>query len=121
MKLFKIVGESRGTRAMLNMNNTIKLEIVTPDGLVYSEPVEMVTLQGSEGEIGILPHHTPEIAQLAAGKMIVQKNGRKDFLAVGEGMVLVSSDLVAVVTDMAVAENNAGGERRGRLKTRVMS
>ncbi len=88
------------------MDNILKLEIVTPDGMVYCEPVEMVTLQGSEGQIGILPHHTPLIEQLAPGEMVVEKNGHKDFLAIWEGIVLVSSDLVAVVTDMAVAAEN---------------
>jgi F-type H+-transporting ATPase subunit epsilon len=88
------------------MANTIKLEIVTPDGTVYSERVEMVTLQGSEGQMGILPHHTSLMAQLTPGEMIVQKDGQKKFLAVGEGLALVSGDLVAVVTDMAIAAEN---------------
>jgi F-type H+-transporting ATPase subunit epsilon len=85
------------------MANTIKLEIVTPDGTVYSEPVEMVTVQGSEGQMGILPNHMPLIAQLAPGEMIVQKEGRKQSMAVGQGLLLVSKDAVSVLTDMAVA------------------
>ncbi len=97
----------------------MKLEIVTPDGMVYSEPVEMVTLQGSEGRMGILPHHTPLIEQLAPGEMIVQKNGHKDFLAVGEGMVLLSSDLVVVVTDMAVAAENIDEARAEEARQRA--
>jgi F-type H+-transporting ATPase subunit epsilon len=88
------------------MANTIKLEIVTPDGTVYSERVEMVTLQGSEGQMGILPHHTSLMAQLRPGEMIVQRDGQKKFLAVGEGLALVSGDLVAVVTDMAIEAEN---------------
>jgi F-type H+-transporting ATPase subunit epsilon len=88
------------------MANAIKLEIDTPDGRVYSEHVEMVTLQSLEGQMRILPHHTPLIAQLAPGKMIVPKDGRKDFLAVGEGLVFVSGDLVAILTDMAFAADN---------------
>ena len=101
------------------MDNMIELEIVTPDGMVYAEPVEMVTLQGSEGQMGILPHHTPLIAQLAPGGMIVQKNGHKDFLAIGDGIVLVSSDLVAVVTDMAVAAENMDEARAVEARQRA--
>ncbi len=97
------------------MDDRIKLEIVTLDGIVYSEPVEMVTLQGAEGKMSIRPHHTPLIAPLAPGEMIVQKNGHKDFLAIGEGIVLISSDVIAVVTDMAVAAESID-EARSVLK-----
>ncbi len=85
------------------MANTIKLEIITPEETVYSEQVEMVILQSADGQIGILPNHTPLIAQLRPGEMIIQKEGRKTFLAVGEGLAFVSGELMAVATDMAVA------------------
>ena len=45
------------------MVNTMKLEIVAPDGIVVSDDVEMVTLPGSEGQLGILPHHIPLVTQ----------------------------------------------------------
>jgi len=41
------------------MAATIKLEIVTPEAKIYSEDVDMVTLTGTEGEMGILPQHMP--------------------------------------------------------------
>jgi F-type H+-transporting ATPase subunit epsilon len=47
------------------MANTLKLEIVTPDAKTYSEDVEMVTLPGAEGEMGIYPNHVPAIASLS--------------------------------------------------------
>ena len=84
------------------MANTIKLEISTPDALVYSDHVEMVTLLSAQGQIGILPHHTRLITQLVPGEMIVRKNGGQTFLAVGEGIVEVSGDEVNIVTDMAI-------------------
>ena len=103
--------------------NTMRLEIVTPDGTVFSEPVEMVTLQGIEGQMGILPHHTPLITQLKPGEMIVQKEGRKSFMAVGGGLAFVSGELVAIVTDMAVAAESideAGAEEaRQRAAARL--
>jgi len=85
------------------MANTLKLEIVTPDATVYSEDVEMVTLQGVEGQMGIYPQHVRLITQLVPGEMIVNKGGRDNFLAVGEGLVEITGDRVAIVTDMAVA------------------
>jgi F-type H+-transporting ATPase subunit epsilon len=84
------------------MSETLKLEIVTPDGLVYSEQVQMVTLPAITGQIGVLPHHVPLMTQAVPGEMIVRKEGSDSFLAVGGGLVQVTADHVAVVTDMAV-------------------
>ena len=88
------------------MADTIKLEIVTPQATVYSEDVDMVTLPGVEGQMGILPHHVRLMTQLVPGEMIVRKNGQVRFLAVGEGLVEVTGDRVSIVTDMAVATEN---------------
>ena len=49
------------------MAETLKLEIVTPEAKIYSEDVEMVTLPGSEGELGIYPNHVPLMTQGASG------------------------------------------------------
>jgi len=89
-----------------NMANTLKLEIVTPNATVYSEDVEMVTLSGVEGQMGIYPQHVRLMTQLVPGEMIVRKDGRDTFLAVGEGLAEITNELVAIVTDMAVAADN---------------
>jgi len=88
------------------MANTLKLEIVTPNATVYSEDVELVTLPGIEGQMGIYPQHVRLMTQLVPGEMIVHKDGHDDFLAVGEGLVEITGDRVAIVTDMAVAAEN---------------
>jgi len=88
------------------MANTIKLEIATPDAIVYSNEVDMVTLPGVEGEMGILPHHIRLMTQLVPGEMIVRKDGRENFLAVGEGLVEITGNSVSIVTDMAVPADN---------------
>ena len=85
------------------MATTQKLEIVTPDGVAYSEDVEMVTFTGVEGDLGILPGHTPLMTQLQPGEMIVLRGGREELLAVGGGLVVVTGKLVAILTDMAIA------------------
>ncbi|MGA9245057.1 MAG: ATP synthase F1 subunit epsilon [Silvibacterium sp.] len=84
------------------MANTIKLEIATPDAVVYSNDVDMVTLPGVEGQMGVLPHHIRLMTQLVPGEMIVRKDGREELLAVGEGLVEITGDSVNIVTDMAV-------------------
>jgi F-type H+-transporting ATPase subunit epsilon len=85
------------------MANTLRLEIVTPEATVYSEEVDMVTLPGVEGEMGILPQHVRLMTQLVPGEMIVRKGGHDHFLAVGEGLVEITGNRVAIVTNMAIA------------------
>ena len=87
------------------MTKTMKLEIVTPKGIIYSDNIEMVTLPGVEGQLGILPHHVPLMTQLVPGVLIVRNAGHDDFLAVGEGLVEVNGDCVAIATDMAIAQD----------------
>lgn len=85
------------------MPNTLKLEIVTPEGTVYSEDVELVGLRSVDGQIGIMPHHIRLMTQMLPGEMMVRKDGRDQFLAVGEGLVEVTGDRVSIATDMAIA------------------
>ena len=85
------------------MASTLKLEIITPDATAYSEDVDMVTLPGVEGQMGVYPQHVPLMTQLVPGEIIVRKDGRDYFLAVGEGLVEVTGDHVAILTDLAIA------------------
>jgi F-type H+-transporting ATPase subunit epsilon len=88
------------------MANTLKLEIITPDKTAYSEDVESVNLPGVEGRMGIYPHHIPLMTQMVPGEIMVRKDGVEHFLAVGEGLVEITGDHVAILTDMAVAAEN---------------
>jgi F-type H+-transporting ATPase subunit epsilon len=105
------------------MNNTLKLEIITPEGKVYSEDVDMVTLPGVEGQMGILPQHVPLITQMVPGEISVLKNARNHFLAVGEGLIEITGDHVSILTDMAVAAENIdeakAEEARQRAEARL--
>jgi F-type H+-transporting ATPase subunit epsilon len=63
------------------MTKTLKLEIITPQGVVYySDDVEMVGLKSAVGRIGILPHHERLMTMMLPGEMMVRKNGRDQFL-----------------------------------------
>ncbi len=84
------------------MAATLRLEIVTPDATAYSEDVEMVTLTGAEGELGVYPNHVPLLTTLRPGELRVLKGGHETFLAVGEGFVEVRGDGVSVLTDVAL-------------------
>ena len=84
------------------MAATLKLEIVTPEGKTCSEDVEMVTLPGVEGELGILPQHVPLLTQIVPGEITLRKDGQDTVLVVGPGFVEITGDHVSVLTDMAV-------------------
>lgn len=84
----------------------LRLEIVTPEQKIYSDDVDSVVIPGVEGELGILPQHVPLMTQLLPGELRVLKEGKEMRLAVGEGFVEISSDKVAVLTDMAVQESD---------------
>ncbi len=105
------------------MANTLKLEIVTPEEKVYSEDVEMVTLPGVEGEIGVYPNHVPLMTQLVPGEVSVRKDGQPYYLAVGEGFVEIRGDRVSILSDMAVGADKIdeakAEEARKRAEARL--
>ena len=105
------------------MAATLKLEIVTPEAKTYSADVEMVTLPGVEGEMGIYPMHVPLMTQIVAGELAVRKDGREYFLAIGEGFVEITADKVAIMTDMAVRaeqiDEAKAEEARKRAESRL--
>jgi F-type H+-transporting ATPase subunit epsilon len=105
------------------MANTLKLEIVTPEAKIFSDDVDMVTLTGVEGEMGILPQHVPLMTQLCAGEIVARKGADTIFLAVGDGFVQVTGDRVAILTDMAIRAENideaTAEEARRRAEARL--
>jgi F-type H+-transporting ATPase subunit epsilon len=84
------------------MADTLRLEIVTPEATVFSDDVEMVTLPGVEGQFGVYAQHVPLITRVVPGEIITTKGGQEQSLAVGDGLVEVTADKVAIVTDMAI-------------------
>src|SRR5512134_1370998 len=105
------------------MAATLKLEIVTPEGVTFSEDVELVTLPGVEGEMGIYPQHVPLLTQVVPGEIAARKGGQEIFLAVGEGFVEITGERVAVMTDMAIRAENIdeaqAEEARRRAEARL--
>ena len=101
------------------MANTLKLEIVTPEAKIFSDDVDMVTLTGVEGEMGIMPNHVPLMTQLCAGEIVAQKGRDTIFLAVGDGFVQVTGDRVAILTDMAIRAENIDEARAEEARQRA--
>ena len=83
------------------MPEKIQLEVVTPERRLLAEPVDMVTVPGLGGELGILPGHTPLISQLKTGVLSYAQDGKPFQLHVSGGFVEVRDDHVSVLADVA--------------------
>jgi len=79
----------------------IKLDIVTAERVVFSEDVDVVVAPGVEGQLGILPHHTPLMTMLQPGELRVRKGGEEFFLVISGGFLEVRPDRIIVLADTA--------------------
>ncbi len=79
----------------------LHLEVITPERKVYEDDVDMVIAPGSDGYLGILPHHAPLLTSLGPGEFRVKRGGLEEILAVFGGFMDVRGDRVVVLTDAA--------------------
>ncbi len=79
----------------------LHLEIVTPERMAYSDDVDMVLVPGVEGEMGILPHHTPLVSLLGLGELKIRKGGQEESFAIAGGFLQVRPDKVVVMAETA--------------------
>jgi len=80
----------------------ISVEIVTQEKIVFSEPAaDMVVVPGTDGVIGVLPHHAPVLTTLADGELIVRKGRAEESFAIFGGVVDIRPDRVIVLADLA--------------------
>ncbi|MEX1173463.1 MAG: F0F1 ATP synthase subunit epsilon [Chloroflexota bacterium] len=80
---------------------SLLLEIVTPERLAYSDTVDSVVLPGSEGELGVLPHHAPLVSTLGIGELRIRKGGQEESFAIVGGFLQVRPDKVVVMAETA--------------------
>ncbi len=82
--------------------STLRLEILTIERKLFDEHVNMVIAPGSEGVLGILPHHTPLLTALTYGELQIKRESQEDeFFAIGGGFMEVHPDHVIVLADAA--------------------
>lgn len=83
---------------------TLKLSIITPEAVTFSDDVDSVVIPADEGEMGILPHHVPVMAKLRPGELRYRKGNEERYLAVGKGFVEVLPASVSVLAESAMYE-----------------
>lgn len=89
----------------------ILLEIVTPQGLVFSDEVDEVTASGSEGEFGVLPGHVPFVTTLKIGMLTCKKGNESKFFFVNWGYAEVGHEKVMILADSAEKSEEIDVER----------
>jgi F-type H+-transporting ATPase subunit epsilon len=82
----------------------MKLEIITPDGVIFDGDVKQVTLPGSEGEFGVLPGHATLVSLLDTGVIVYDRaDSREVAVAINSGYVKVDEGKTTCIIDGAVA------------------
>jgi F-type H+-transporting ATPase subunit epsilon len=99
----------------------IHLEVITPERKVYEDDVDMVIAPGSEGYLGILPHHAPLLTALGPGEFRVKKGGAEEVLAVFGGFMDVRGDRVTVLTEAAEHVEEIDVQRAQQARERAQA
>ncbi|MCB9118038.1 MAG: F0F1 ATP synthase subunit epsilon [Caldilinea sp.] len=90
---------------------SIKVDIVTPEKMLYSGDVEMITLPGTNGQMGILRGHAPLLSTLDIGEIVLHSREGNEYLAVSGGVVEVRPDKVTILADVAEAGTEIDEDR----------
>jgi F-type H+-transporting ATPase subunit epsilon len=98
---------------------SIKLDIVTAERSVFSEEVDVVVAPGIEGQLGLLPHHTPLMTTLQAGELRVRKGGEEFSLVISGGFLEVRPDRIIVLADAAERTDEIDLARAEEAKRRA--
>ncbi|AVX29968.1 MULTISPECIES: F0F1 ATP synthase subunit epsilon [unclassified Carboxydocella] len=99
--------------------NTIKLEVVTPDRKVVSEEVEMVVAPAAEGYLGILANHAPLITSLQIGVLKYTAGGQEQKLAISGGFLEVKDNRAVVLAEAAERPEEIDVQRALAAKERA--
>ena len=97
----------------------LHLEVITPERKVYEDDVDMVIAPGSEGYLGILPHHAPLLTALGPGEFRVKKGGIEEVLVVFGGFMDVRADKVVVLTEAAEPIEEIDAQRAEAARKRA--
>ena len=105
---------------MADDRHFLRLEVVSPDGLVFDGDVAMVVVPAERGEMGILPRHAPVVARLSIGEIRVKTlDDTWLSLAVAEGFMKVQFDKVIVLADAAELASEIDSQRAQEALTRA--
>jgi F-type H+-transporting ATPase subunit epsilon len=97
----------------------IKLDVVTPQKLVYSDEVDLIEGPAIDGLIGILPDHAPLVTPMKIGVVRVVKGGEETQIAISEGFMEVQPDQINLVVRTAELPEEIDIERAEAARERA--
>ncbi len=95
------------------------LEIVTPEHLVYSDDIDVLTVPTVQGEISILAKHVPLVTMINPGEIIIKKNNEIEYMAISGGFVQVIPNKVIILADAAERAEEIDLERAEQARERA--
>lgn len=90
---------------------TFKIKVVTYEEKVLEQEAEFVLVRTTEGDMGILPNHSPFIAGLSTGEMKIRLNGKEKKYFVSEGLLEISNNVVTIIATEAIPADQLDVER----------
>lgn len=97
----------------------LNLKIVTPEKQIFDDTVDQVNISTSDGEIGILPNHANLMTKVVPGELRIKKGTKVDVLAVGEGFLQVTGNVLTIMTDLAINEDEINEKAVEEAKKRA--
>lgn len=94
----------------------IRIQIITPERIVFDDQVDQITLPAAEGEITILPHHIPLVTMVRAGTIHVKKGEQETLLACSRGVIEVDGKNVKILADSADRADELDEEKINKAK-----
>lgn len=101
------------------MSKTLKLEIITPERIVFNEDVEFFSLRSTEGDLGVLPNHAPLFTSVVPCILKFKQRGQEDFVALMGGFLEVSNNQATVLADVAERAEEIDVMRARKAKERA--
>ncbi len=97
----------------------ILLEIITPDRVVVSEEVDIVTAPGVAGEFGVLANHAPMVAAVKIGPLRYRNGDKEEWVAISGGFCEVSKNKITFLVEAAELAHEIDVERALKAKERA--
>lgn len=99
--------------------SNLHVQIITPEKIVYEDDVDMITVPGTEGELGILPHHIPLFTKIKPGEMKIRKGNEEFYLAVTGGFADITGKKVTILADHAIRAEDIEEQQAEEAKKRA--
>ena len=99
---------------------TLRVELITGEGILYEGRAKMVSAPGAEGQLGILPHHAPLISALVPGELRLILEDRDESFAVSGGVMEVRDDRVIILADTAERADEIDVKRAEAARQRAL-